>query len=78
MVEREEVSRYCSLAPDDASWARRAVAPYAAMTPEERLRALSVLNGWMDVLLAGRAPEREDGEKPFWMHWKDPALGRPR
>lgn len=52
--------------------------PYASMTVEERMRALSALNGWIDAMLAGRLPETEDGEHPFWMHWKDPALGRPR
>lgn len=75
---RLDVSRYESLAPGDAEWARRAVEPYAAMSPAERLRALAALNGWVDALLSGRAPEREDGERPFWMHWKDPSLGRTR
>ncbi len=73
-----EVAAYIALAPDDAEWARRAVEPYASMTPAERLRALAVLNSWVDFLLAGRMPETEDGERPFWMHWKDPGLGRPR
>ena len=72
------VAAYIALAPSDAEWARKAVAPYANMTPEERLRAQSVLNGWMDALLGGRLPETEDGELPFWMHWKDPSLARPR
>jgi len=72
------VARYLALAPGDAEWARRAVAPYAGMTPAERLRALAALNGWVDALLAGRAPERADGERPFWRHWRDADLGRPR
>ncbi len=76
---RPTVADYIALAPSDAEWAARAVAPYAAMTPAERLLQLSILNGWMDSLLAGRMPEREDGELPFWMLWKDPSLGgRPR
>ncbi|MCK6479843.1 MAG: hypothetical protein L6R43_06765 [Planctomycetes bacterium] len=73
-----ETAAWCALAPTDAEWARRAVEPYASMTVEERMRALSALNGWIDAMLAGRLPETEDGEHPFWMHWKDPALGRPR
>ena len=77
-IRDPDVAAYEALAPDDAAWARRAVEPYAAMSPGERLRALAALNGWMDSLLAGRAPETEDGERPFWMHWKDPQLGRPR
>lgn len=73
------VADYIAMAPTDAAWAARAAAPYAAMTPAERLRQLSILNGWMDALLNGRMPEREDGELPFWMLWKDPTLGgRPR
>ena len=72
------VAAYIAAAPSDDEWARRAVEPYAHMTPAERLRALSVLNGWVDAMLAGRLPETEDGELPFWMHWKDPSLGRPR
>ena len=72
------VAEFIALAPGDAEWARRAVEPYGNMTPAERLRALSALNGWMDRMLAGRLPEREDGEHPFWMHWKDPLLARPR
>jgi hypothetical protein len=75
---RPAVAAYEALSPDDAEWARRAVAPYGSMSPSERLRALAALNGWMDALLAGRPPEREDGERPFWMHWQDPSLGRPR
>jgi len=69
---------YAALAPDDAEWARRAVEPYAALTAVERLRALAALNAWMDALLAGRPPETVDGERAFWMHWRDPSLGRPR
>ncbi len=72
------VARYMALAPDDATWARAAVEPYATMTPEERLDALAALNGWMDFLLAGRPPETEDGERPFWMLWRNPGLGRAR
>jgi hypothetical protein len=72
------VAAYEALAPGDAEWARRAVEPYARMTPSERLRALAALNGWVDSLLGGRAPEDADGERPFWMHWRDPSLGRPR
>ena len=72
------VAAWIALAPDDAAWARRVVEPYAAMSPAERLRALAALNGWGDTLLAGRDPERADGERPFWMHWKDPSLGRAR
>lgn len=72
------VAAYLAAAPDDAAWAGRAVAPYARMTPAERLRALAALNGWVDALLAGRLPETGDGERPFWMHWKDASLGRPR
>ena len=72
------VEAYEALAPDDASRARRAVEPYAGMSPADRLRALAALNGWMDSLLAGRAPETVDGERPYWKHWKDPSLGRPR
>jgi len=75
-----ETAEYCALAPTDAEWAERAVAPYRDMTVEKRMQALSVLNGWVDAMLAGRMPEREDGEHPFWMHWKDPMLavqGRP-
>jgi hypothetical protein len=74
----KDVARYISLAPDDAEWARRAVAPYVDMTPEERLEALSALNGWIDAILGGRMPETKDGELPFFMHWRDPSLGRPR
>ena len=70
-----DVSAFVAAAPGDAEWARRAVEPYAGMAPADRLRALSALNAWIDALLAGRLPEREDGERPFWMHWKDPALG---
>ena len=72
------VAEFIALAPSDAEWARRAVEPYRDMTPEERLRALSVLNGWMDEMLDGRIAEREDGELPFWMLWKDPLRARPR
>jgi hypothetical protein len=75
---RDAVAAWIALAPDDAAWARKAVAPYARLTPAERLRALAVLNGWMDAILAGRLPETGDGERPFWMHWRDPSLGRPR
>jgi hypothetical protein len=77
-ASRSAVAAYEALAPTDAEWARRAVEPYSAMSPAERLRALAALNGWMDALLAGRTPEAEDGERPFWRHWKDPSLGRPR
>jgi hypothetical protein len=73
-----ETAAYCALAPTDAEWALKAVEPYRDMTPLERLRSLAVINGWMDAMLAGRAPEREDGEHPFWMHWKDPLLARAR
>ena len=72
------VAACIAAAPSDDEWARRAVEPYAHMTPAERLQALSVLNGWVDSMLGGRLPETEDGEFPFWMHWKDPSLGRPR
>lgn len=72
------VEEYCALAPTDAEWALKAVEPYAAMTVEERMHALSILNARIDVMLNGRMPETEDGEHPFWMHWKDPLLGRPR
>jgi len=66
------VAEFIALAPDDREWARRAVEPYRDLSPAERLRALSILNGWMDQVLAGRPPVREDGEPPFWMLWSDP------
>jgi len=72
------VAEFIALAPDDAEWARRAVEPFRDMSPAERLQALSVLNGWMDEMLNGRIAEREDGELPFWMLWKDPLRVRPR
>ena len=72
------VAAYEALAPGDAAWARRAVEPYAAMSPDERFRSLAAVNGWADSLLAGRTPEAADGEHPFWMHWRDPSLGRSR
>lgn len=62
----------------DAESARRAVEPYRNMTPSERLQAQSVLNARLDVLLAGRMPERDDGEPPFWMLWQDPLGARRR
>lgn len=64
--------------PSDEEWAEREASRHSAMTPAERLRSLAALNAAMDRILGGRLPEREDGERPFWMHWRDPALGRPR
>ena len=75
---RADVAAYMALAPDDAAWARRAVEPYTAMTPWERLQALAVLNSQVDAMLRGRLPETEDGEGPFWKRWKDPLHGRTR
>ena len=71
------VAEYLSRIPDEWESAARSVAPYAAMTPAERLQELATFNGWVDVLLAGRLPEEADGEQPFWRHWMDPGLGRP-
>jgi hypothetical protein len=72
------VAEWIALAPSDAEQARRAVAPYADMTPTERLRALAALNGWLDAVLGGRLPERADGEGPFWMYWRGLVHGRAR
>lgn len=72
------VAELLSRDPKDAEWARRVVAPFRNMTPCERLQAQSVLNRWAEELLDGRTPEREDGELPFWMLWKDPLRARPR
>lgn len=71
-------ARYMAMAPDDATWAREAVRPYLHMTPEERIQELVRLNAVMDALLAGRMPEREDGEMPFWKLWRGDHLARPR
>jgi len=72
------VAEYMAMAPSDAAWARKAVEPYRGMTPAERFRELAILNAMMDALLDGRPPCTVDGERPFWMHWQDPSLGRPR
>ena len=48
------------------------------MSATERLAELARLNALMDALLGDREPRVEDGEAPFWRHWMDPSLGRPR
>ena len=72
------IDEYLERVPDDRITAREAIAPYHDMTPAERLAELAKLCAWMDTLLADREPRSEDGEEPFWRHWKDPSLGRPR
>jgi hypothetical protein len=63
--------------PTDEETARRSVAPYLDMTPEERLLVFASLLADMDVLLDGREPVEAPEDPPFWMRWKDPCLGRP-
>ncbi|MCU0725904.1 MAG: hypothetical protein MUE73_08970 [Planctomycetes bacterium] len=77
-IPERSVAEWMALAPSDAEQASRAVAPYADMTPAERLRALAALNGWLDAILGSRLPSRADGEAPFWMFWKGLARGRAR
>jgi hypothetical protein len=72
------VEEYLSKSPGDLEWARGVTERYAALSPAARLAALASVNGWLDALLGGRAPVQLDGEHPFWRHWVDPALGRPR
>jgi hypothetical protein len=64
------IDEYLERIPDDESWAREATEPYRTMSPAERLRELSILNGWMDAILGDRAPELTDGEPPFWQIWR--------
>jgi hypothetical protein len=73
-----EARRFIEMAPSDTAWAQAAVRPYRDMTPGERLQELARLNAVMDTLLAGREPEREDGEMPFWRLWRGENLGLPR
>jgi hypothetical protein len=75
---RAALDAWLRSAPGEDESARRAAAPYDGMTADERLAALAELNALVDAVLGGRPPETADGERPFWMHWKDPALGRPR
>jgi hypothetical protein len=75
-IPERSTAEWVAMAASDAEQARRAVAPYAGMTPAERLRALASLNGWLDAVLGDRLPSRVDGEPPFWMVWKGLARGR--
>jgi len=47
------------------------------MTPEERLAIFDELQRDADVVLAGRQPVRDPGDKDFWLRWRDPSYGRP-
>ncbi len=63
--------------PTDEETARRSVAPYLDMTPEERLEVFASLLADMDVLLNGRMPVEAPDDPPLRLRWKDPSLGRP-
>ena len=71
------VHEYLARVPSDQEWARREAARYRGLSTDERFGALESLLRLMQDLLGARAPGR-DGALPFWRHWSDPTLGRPR
>ncbi|MFY9344528.1 MAG: hypothetical protein WAT39_18695 [Planctomycetota bacterium] len=71
------VQEYLARVPTDREWAMREAQRSRDLSVDERFDLLASLLRLMDELLAGRQPAPEPGH-PFWRHWRDPELGRPR
>jgi hypothetical protein len=71
------VRDYLANVPTDQEWASREVLRCHGLSTDERFDLLANVLRLMDELLAGRPPAPEPGH-PFWQHWRDPELGRPR
>ena len=71
------VQDYLAQVPTDQEWARREALRCRDLSTDERFDLLAGLLRLMQELLGGREPGSEGGQ-PFWRHWSDPDLGRPR
>ena len=71
------VREYLARLPTDQDWARREADRFRDCSTDERFDALEDLLRLMQELLGSQEPIG-DGSLPFWRHWSDSSLGRPR
>jgi hypothetical protein len=74
----EEYIQYLSEASDDLDRARRVASYGARLNLEERFALLGALNARVDLLSPAPLTAEDVREEPFWRHWMDPSVGRPR
>jgi hypothetical protein len=71
------LEEYLAKTPGETEWVERLARRYRGMTAQDRLNELAELLRWMDAILGGRRPHRDE-PRPLWFDPQDPLLERAR